>query len=79
MKKYKRQIIFEQIEDNEDKTDPKVTKALKALRDLRFASERNRKHFLQLIAILHNSSDPRARKALRLLGDHCTKIIPTIL
>lgn len=70
--KYK--SFFEDDESLDDKFDKKVDSILKTLRDEDFTNEEQRKKFIDLLSSLHNSKDPRARKAFKHMGQLFTEI-----
>jgi len=54
--------------------DDKITEILENLRDGVFKNEESRKEFIKLLVQLALSKDPRARKAIKKLGDYLTDL-----
>jgi hypothetical protein len=71
---YTRYFKEQESDVNESPFDHKITKLLKVLRDQSFGSEEQRKKLIDILTSMHNSSDPRARKAFKRIGDLFTEI-----
>jgi len=72
--RYKRIFKEEESDINETPFDTKITKLLKVLRDENFGSEEQRKKLIDILTSMHNSSDPRARKSFKRIGDLFSEI-----
>ena len=57
-----------------DNIDDKITSILTDLRDGTFGNADSRKEFASMIVKLALSRDPRARKAIKRLGDYLTNL-----
>lgn len=74
MEQYKRYFPEQESDKEESKFDKKIDKILVILRDSDFGNENSRKEFISHITTLHNSRDPRARKAFKAMGNLFTEI-----